>query len=520
MATIVQPYNPWKEQLALTALGNVAGNILNDLWQSHRQNEQNRKANAFRGQLQQNLAQQGNISLTPQEAPQGYNSNPWANALHQSFTPLTAFDIGTAQRQPSIQDIVKGADSLAASKRFSMLSPELVQGVKNSMIQQAENQRLKDLQNNFADMFGNAKSPAERMNILVQSVLQGAAPYQALTAFSPFAAHMSPHRQAIETDTGNTKRIDAFDPLTGNITPGAAFKVGVSPNIAINAGSAENVARINALGDEARAQATVQAQQLKIWQEQHKALSEEIANDRANLAGLNEQEAIAMQSIINQKEQRLAQLEMLMSGAYSRTGSSQPTQGDLGNLSYWGETSNGMGKDIHGKSFDYSALINKYAERYGVDPDLAVAVMKWESGGNAGALSNKGAVGLFQLMPKTAQDLGVNPHDVEDNIKGGIMYLRQMLDKYNGNLELALRAYNAGPGATDAGRYPAETQKYVPGVLGIYRKLRSNRPQKKQPKAPQSSQPQQQPQTQPQNTATQTQPQTTGQPTTQGQPRL
>ena len=144
MATIVQPYNPWKEQLALTALGNVAGNILSDLWQSHRQNEQNRKANAFRGQLQQNLQNnaQPDISLMPKEAPQGYNSNPWANAFHQNNSPLTAFDIGTSTvgKTPSIQDIVQGADSLAASKRFSMLSPELVQGVKNSMIQQAENQ--------------------------------------------------------------------------------------------------------------------------------------------------------------------------------------------------------------------------------------------------------------------------------------------------------------------------------------------------------------------------------------------
>ena len=198
-----------------------------------------------------------------------------------------------------------------------------------------------------------------------------------------------------------------------------------------------------------------------------------------------------------------------MLGAYSGTGSSQAqtTQADLGDLSYWGETSNGMGKDINGKPFNYSPIINKYAKQYGIDPDFAAAVMKWESGGNAGALSNKGAIGLFQLMPGTAQQLGVNPHDVEDNIKGGIMYLRQMLDKYNGNAEMALRAYNAGPGATDAGRYPAETQKYVPGVLGIYRKFRSNRHQKQQATATQSSTPQQQPQ-----------PQTQTQPTPQGQP--
>ena len=515
MATIVQPYNPWREQLALTALGNVAGNIIGDIWKTHRQNEQNRKANAFRGQLQQDLqnAAQPDISLMPKEAPQGYNSNPWANAFHQNNSPLTAFDIGTSTvgKTPSIQDIVQGADSLAASKRFSMLSPELVQGVKNSMIQQAENQRLRDLQNNFADMFGNAKSPAEQMRALVLANLHGFGD-KAIAPFGSFAAHMSPHKQAIETDTGNTKRIDAFDPLTGNITPGAAYNVTVSPNTAatvagsqnvakINAGSAENVARIHALGDEARAQATVHAQQLKIWQEQHKALSEEIANDTANLAGLNEQEAIAMQSIINQKKQRLAQLEQLMSGAYSGADGSQATQGQTGK-----QNIQGIAKS------NYDDLITSASKTHGVDQDLIYAVMQIESGHKNGLTSNKGAQGLMQLMPDTAKRWGVtDPWNPEQNINGGVAYLKWLLDRYGGNEEKALQAYHCGEGRVaregtkDKNNVPAVSVQYAKNVLAIANKRRAAR--QANSKNQNTAQP----------TTTQTQPQTTAQPTTQGQ---
>ena len=235
MATIVQPYNPWKEQLALTALGNVAGNILSDLWQSHRQNEQNRKANAFRGQLQQNLQNnaQPDISLMPKEAPQGYNSNPWANALHQNYTPLTAFDIGTSTvgKAPSIQDIVQGADSLAASKRFSMLSPELVQGVKNSIIQQS-----------IADMFGNAGNVEDQMRALTMGAARGVVAPQVLTAFSPYARDVYSPYTFQETDLGQNKVLSALNKHTGVASPGMIMPVSVSPNTAANNATSRYVA--------------------------------------------------------------------------------------------------------------------------------------------------------------------------------------------------------------------------------------------------------------------------------------
>lgn len=117
-------------------------------------------------------------------------------------------------------------------------------------------------------------------------------------------------------------------------------------------------------------------------------------------------------------------------------------------------------------SDSYDKLITRHAEEKGLRPDLVRAVVQVESGYNARAVSPKGALGLMQLMPETAAELGVSsPLDPDENIRGGTTYLRQLLDRFNGNEELALAAYNAGPTAVDryGNKVPpyAETQDYV-----------------------------------------------------------
>lgn len=117
-------------------------------------------------------------------------------------------------------------------------------------------------------------------------------------------------------------------------------------------------------------------------------------------------------------------------------------------------------------------IILQKSQRYNVDPKLVHTVIKHESNWNPLAVSPKGAMGLMQLMPATAQLMGVSdPFDPVQNIEGGIKYLSQMIELFNGNLALALAAYNAGPKTVQkVGRVPSisETLNYVRNVMRDY----------------------------------------------------
>ena len=129
----------------------------------------------------------------------------------------------------------------------------------------------------------------------------------------------------------------------------------------------------------------------------------------------------------------------------------------------------GAGLNIPG---DTNSMIAAAARKYNVDPRLAAAVAQTESGGNQEAVSPAGAIGVMQLMPETAAGLGVNPYDKQQNIDGGVKYIRQMMDTFGGDVQKAIAAYNAGPQAVkDYNGVPPyrETQNYVNKVLDIYR---------------------------------------------------
>ena len=121
--------------------------------------------------------------------------------------------------------------------------------------------------------------------------------------------------------------------------------------------------------------------------------------------------------------------------------------------------------------------VDYYSLKYGIDPILVIAVMDQESSYNYKTVSRAGAVGLMQLMPETAKELKVNPYKAEENIMGGIIYLKQMLDRYEGRYKIhyGLAAYNAGAGAVR--KYKGippykETQDYVRKVIKNYNNLK------------------------------------------------
>jgi soluble lytic murein transglycosylase-like protein len=125
-------------------------------------------------------------------------------------------------------------------------------------------------------------------------------------------------------------------------------------------------------------------------------------------------------------------------------------------------------------------LVSANAATWNVDPSLIKAIIANESGFNANATSNVGARGLMQLMPGTASGLGVtDAYDPAQNVWGGTRYMRGLLDRFGGNVELAVAAYNAGPGAVEKynGIPPyAETQNYVQNVLASFAKYKAQIP--------------------------------------------
>ncbi|MBI4642322.1 MAG: lytic transglycosylase domain-containing protein [Deltaproteobacteria bacterium] len=125
------------------------------------------------------------------------------------------------------------------------------------------------------------------------------------------------------------------------------------------------------------------------------------------------------------------------------------------------------GRAVDPKAFE--GMIKNAAARYQVPEELVKAVIKVESNFNPQATSHMGAMGLMQLMPGTARDLGVQrPYDPAENINGGTKYLRELLDRYDGNVPKAVAAYNCGMANVEKGRLPQETRSYLKLVSQHY----------------------------------------------------
>lgn len=254
MAVYVQPYNPWKEQAALSLLGGFIDKL--------QQTEQNRKTNAFRGQLQQNLAAQtggnDNISLMPQNVPQGYNDNPWASAFHKTDNPLTQFNIGTAgsmARLPTMSEIANMGASLGASKRFSGLNPDTVQKIIAEMAQANEMQRMNDLRSQYAQRLGQAGSWDDWFKILTQGNIEGVTSADALKHGSEYSQSRQLPKIGGIYNAGGHGQTYSFDPITGKFNPQQTFAHTPNPDTALENKTKIDVANIAAGPQYAQAEA-------------------------------------------------------------------------------------------------------------------------------------------------------------------------------------------------------------------------------------------------------------------------
>lgn len=165
---------------------------------------------------------------------------------------------------------------------------------------------------------------------------------------------------------------------------------------------------------------------------------------------------------------RMSQIEQRMSELFGETMKSQ-VERSRGGIKAYGSYPLQPYQPFSEGAEALAPLADQVAEEVGLDANLFKAMVQAESAWNPGARSPKGAMGLTQLMPGTAQSLGVaNPFDPVDNLRGGARYLKGLLDEF-GSPELALAAYNAGPGAVRKyGGIPpyTETQNYVRKILG------------------------------------------------------
>jgi soluble lytic murein transglycosylase-like protein len=141
---------------------------------------------------------------------------------------------------------------------------------------------------------------------------------------------------------------------------------------------------------------------------------------------------------------------------------------------------NDINNGVNSGNTTVDEAVDAASKKYGVDKNLIMAVIKQESSFNPNATSDAGAEGLMQLMPDTARELGVsNAYDVQQNVDGGTKYLSELLNKYGNVKELALAAYNAGPGTLankgvnnvqNISKLPSETRNYVYKVMEYYGK--------------------------------------------------
>ena len=515
MATIYREEDPWQ------GIRNPLFQYLTDSLERGRQAIQKKKANIYRQQLQQYIDAQNNqsnlINGTPQ--PEGYNDNPYAAVFHQTNQPLQQFDMGTAnivpqvqqaQKIPTLMDYERAAAEIGANPRFSKwLSPDEQRNAMLGLYNANEQARNEQKQKEAAAAFNQAMGLTGKTDALTSSLISGSITPDIFNPALNGVKYGYPYQVSGSYNDGQTMHGFSFDPVTGAMTNQIGWDNYLSPqdqaNYAhladmgarqdwqFNADLAERQRQFDATQAYNQSQAAwnrayqqnqldmtgrqIEANRLQQEQKYYVDVINGLQKRRDELTeqlnNTTDKDVVGRNAITAEIKQIDAQLtsyrNMLQDSSKRYTGliEAQRMRGQ--------PTSNSQGQNFSNPqvaNHKYGSQIQKYATQYGVDPELIVAMMSQESGANPNAKSKKGAQGLMQLMPATARSLGVaDPWDPEQNIAGGVRYIAQFVKKYNGDIEKALWAYNAGPGNVAAGRMPPETQKYIRNIMAKYREL-------------------------------------------------
>ena len=537
MATIVTQYNPWREQ-ALLGLG---VNLLSDALQRGREADNNRKMNAL---IQKSMSEAnaaagqyaGQDLLTGQPLPQDYNSDGWAKTMHDSYTPMTQFDLGTdaamgrlsTPRIPTQMEYLNALLGNLDSERFggvntkdayAAFAPVIEAGEKAQAAQLAEQQRK--MQQQFANALSLMETRDEYGRALNTYLASGYAPKDATNAMQKIYEHLFPDYKNGSFDTGGSILPYAFNPGTGDYNY-QTDKDGNLLNIPKSA-TPDQLLKTGYDYDKLKYDYYQQDQdnQFKYWDAEQKygqqgqghfltaqkqimeqldkeetAILAEIedlqgqmdAADKDKQALIEPQKIEAEARLNNLRQRKQAiQTELMYRGGFA-----QRPQWQVGQ---------GVSPMVQG----HRDTILKWAQHYGVDPDLIAAIMQVESGGNPNmngdgtTISKAGARGVMQIMPETARSLvnnyGLDPKilnkldDTDTSVMLGTLLLSELQRQYGmGDLDAILGAYNGGSKGANAKTRVPETKNYIAKGNSVYRRLKGTPPPKMTPLGEQTQQ--------------------------------
>ena len=235
MATIIQPYNDWRERLAVGLISPLLGNMI----QRSQEANQNRKINALIGQVQSDLAGQEQNLMTNPAMPEGYDDNGWAREFHKGISPMAQFDIGTSgisplsvssqQSTPTTQDVRNAVMRQLATKRFRMINPALMEQYLTPLYQSMEQARQEAAKKQAADEIMNADDNLSRRNAILSGIINGYVPESILNSENDMYKYDNPYRQPYTQNTGATTRYGSYDPRSGEYTQSGEYQNGISP---------------------------------------------------------------------------------------------------------------------------------------------------------------------------------------------------------------------------------------------------------------------------------------------------